>query len=127
MVDGAPLSGTFRPTEKATDPNTQLAEVQCCKTDLSDCTRRDPWNSGSNNDCISGQNDDVKYNYFKAESLCQNLEPQGDWDLCPKELIDTTDQRGICQWKGCSIDNDLTWTKRIPQGTFVFCFFFSKI
>ena len=123
MVDGAPLSyvGELIPTEKATDPNTQFAEVQCCKTDLSDCTRRDPWNSNSNDDCISGSGDDVKYNYFDAETLCQTLEPKGDWDLCPKELIESTDQT-ICQSKGCSIDHALAWVKRIPKGTFVFVF-----
>ena len=119
LVDGAPLSGNLLPTEKATDPNSQFAEVQCCKTDKSDCTRRDPWDSASNDDCISGNNDFIKYNYFDAESLCQNLEPKGDWDLCPKELIESTD-RSICQGKGCSIYNDLTWTKKIPRGTFFF-------
>ena len=114
MVDGAPLAGTFLPTENATDPNSQIGEVQCCKTDESDCTRRDPWDSRSNDDCISGNHDFVKYNYFEAESLCQNLEPKGDWDLCPKELIESTNP-DICVGRGCGIWNDLTWTKKIHR------------
>ena len=109
-MDGAPNSGEFLPTQLIEDPTLSLGEVQCCHIDLSQCTRTNPSNSGNSN-CISGNGDDVKYTYLQAEELCGEIDPIGDWDLCPRELIEI-ENPGICASTGCSIDYELVWVKR---------------
>jgi len=84
------------------DPTAKLGEVQCCKTDGT-CTRRSPWNSNSNNDCISGDNDDRKYSLQEAANSCAGLGEA--WSLCTRQQVEA----GICQGKGCQIDHEYTW------------------
>ena len=93
---------------EVTDSTLPLGEVQCCNTELTDCTRKDPADS---NKCISGDNDDVKFSYGEAEELCQKIEPTGTWDLCPKNLIENTNQK-ICENHGCGHDYALVWVKK---------------
>ena len=84
------------------DPTAKLGEVQCCKTDGT-CTRRSPWNSDSNDDCISGNNDDSKYSLQEAANMCAALGE--NWSLCTREQV----SNGNCRGKGCAIDWAYVW------------------
>ena len=110
LVDGAPLKGTVVQTLKVTDPTLPLGEVQCCNADLTKCTRKD-----DRSHCLSGDNDSIKYSYGEAEGLCQQIEPIGTWDLCPRDLIENKNQE-ICQGLGCQHDNTLVWVKKETTG-----------
>jgi len=103
LIDGNPRNGgSDDPTEIFNpDPYQDVGEVQCCHSS-GKCTRRNPWDSGSNDDCMSGRNDGVKYSLHEAISMCHAL---GDgWSLCTREESD-----GMCAGKGCGIDFHFVW------------------
>jgi len=102
LIDGAPRSGQDPPEIFNPDPYQDLGEVQCCHP-VKQCTRRDPWNSRNNNDCMSGRDDNVKYSLHEAISMCEAL--GDDWTLCTREEVNSR----ICKSKGCGHDSHLVW------------------
>jgi len=110
LIDGAPNSNHSPAEIPNPDLSQKLGEVQCCHPDKG-CTRRNPWNSGNENNCISGNNDNVQVSLYEAISMCDSL---GDkWSLCTREETNS----GLCQSKGCGHDSKLAWVREENQAS----------
>jgi len=99
LMDGAPGEGND--LGEISNPNMDLyqdlGEVQCCNS-AGRCKR-----TNSNGDCMSGNNDSVKYSLFEAISMCEALGE--DWSLCTREEINSD----ICMYHGCNADHRFVW------------------
>jgi len=109
LVDGAPDAGKYVEEILNPDPNKPLGEVQCCKEGEEPeeivCTRRSPWDSSNNGDCLSGHNDKKKFTLSEAIGMCSKL--GSEWSLCTRSAV----KRGVCQGTGCNHDQTLVWVR----------------
>ena len=78
------------------DATDVIGEVSCCSKDGTSCTRKD-----SSGNCLSGNNDDVKYSWSDANAMCEGL---------GMRLCSSQDELDLCCGEGCQIDHDLVWT-----------------
>jgi len=104
LIDGAPNSLEDPAEVVNPDSTQQIGEVQCCKSDGT-CSRRSPWDSNSNSDCISGNNNASKYSLLQALDMCGSL--GSEWSLCSRDQVNN----GNCKGKGCRHDGQLVWVK----------------
>merc|ERR1712012_1107098 len=106
LLDAAPRSGRRVPEVHNPDPLQKLGEVQCCKEGK--CSRRFPSDSTSNDDCLSGKNDEVKHTFQEAIDLCEKL--GSGWSLCTRTEV----RSNICRGTGCGHDHKLAWAFESP-------------
>eukprot|EP00492_Amphilonche_elongata_P005835 TRINITY_DN97_c0_g1_i12.p1 TRINITY_DN97_c0_g1~~TRINITY_DN97_c0_g1_i12.p1 ORF type:complete len:414 (-),score=57.99 TRINITY_DN97_c0_g1_i12:55-1296(-) len=102
LIDGAPGSCDEVAEIVNPDPEAQIGEVQCCRNG-NECTRRNPATSNDNNDCITGNNDDLKYSFQDAMDACASLGT--GWSLCTREETASA----LCLGKGCWHDCAHVW------------------
>jgi len=108
LVDGGPGSDRKLQEDWNPDPNDKLGEVQCCREGK--CTRRKPFNSSKNRDCMSGNKDGgTKFTLQEAKDMCTSLGP--GWTLCTRWEVENK----ICNKKGCNHDSAFVWVLEHPE------------
>jgi len=107
LVDGGPGSDKRLQPYWNPDPNQKLGEVQCCKD--GQCTRRNPWNSRRNRNCISGNRDSSKFTLQEAKDMCASL--GWGWTLCTRWEVENKK----CNKKGCNHDSQYVWVLERPE------------
>jgi len=108
LVDGGPGSDKrLEPIWNPINPNDKLGEVQCCREGK--CTRRKPWNSSKNRDCMSGNRDGTKFTLQEAKDMCTSLGP--GWTLCTLQEVENKK----CNKKGCNHDSEYVWVLEKPE------------
>merc|ERR1719356_364052 len=81
-----------------------IGEIQCCHPDPAKvCTRRNPWNSASDDDCFSSGPKGTSLQ--RAFDSCREL--GSGWNLCSREQINS--KSSVCANKGCGLNEKSVW------------------